>query len=441
MQARDDPSLLVPAAAVWRGAASDVRRLVNPREKLLTGLGYAARFFEPLERAPRRAAPERLRLDTEEAFDFLRGARPCWRRAASVSWCPLVAPPRSPPETAPSPSAASDTTGRGEMSLENLVNYRWDIVLGERRLSKEEFEALVALKSPLVRLRGEWVRLDPEQVDAALEFFAARDLEGEVGLPEALRLGLGGIEELEGLEVEEADFEGWLGEWLGRLSGDRKLETLPVPADLEAELRPYQRTGYSWLGFLREAGLGACLADDMGFGKTIQTLSLLIHDQEQGRLDVPALVVCPTSVVSNWQREAERFAPRLRCLAHQGPNRLRGEEFVREAERTGLVVTSYALLRRDAQLLGSVRWHAVVLDEAQNIKNPGAKQSRLAYELPAGFRVALTGTPVENRLGSCGPSCGSSTRVTWAPEGTSGDVSLCPSSARATRRRQEGCVG
>jgi SNF2 family DNA or RNA helicase len=104
-------------------------------------------------------------------------------------------------------------------------------------------------------------------------------------------------------------------------------------------------------------------------------------------------------VVSNWQREAKRFAPRLRCLAHQGPNRLRGEEFVREAERTGLVVTSYALLRRDAQLLGSVRWHAVVLDEAQNIKNPGAKQSRLAYELPAGFRVALTGTPVENRLG------------------------------------------
>jgi SNF2 family DNA or RNA helicase len=398
LQARDDPSLLVPAA-VWRGAASDVRRLVNPREKLLTGLGYAARFFEPLERALRRAAPERLRLDTEEAFDFLRGCAPLLEESGfGVLVPPWWRRPEARLRLRPRLSAASDTTGRGEMSLENLVNYRWDIVLGERRLSKEEFEALVALKSPLVRLRGEWVRLDPEQVDAALEFFAARDREGEVGLPEALRLGLGGIEEIEGLEVEEADFEGWLGEWLGRLSGDRKLETLPVPADLEAELRPYQRTGYSWLGFLREAGLGACLADDMGLGKTIQTLSLLIHDQEQGRLDVPALVVCPTSVVSNWQREAERFAPRLRCLAHQGPNRLRGEEFVREAERTGLVVTSYALLRRDAQLLGSMRWHAVVLDEAQNIKNPGAKQSRLAYELPTGFRVALTGTPVENRL-------------------------------------------
>jgi SNF2 family DNA or RNA helicase len=400
LQARDDPSLLVPAAAVWRGTASDVRRLVNPREKLLTGLGYAARFFEPLERALRRAAPERLRLDTEGAFDFLRGCAPLLEESGfGVLVPPWWRRPEARLRLRPRLSAASDTTGRGEMSLENLVNYRWDIVLGERRLSKEEFEALVALKSPLVRLRGEWVRLDPEQVDAALEFFAERDLEGEVGLPEALRLGLGGIEEIEGLEVEEADFEGWLGEWLGRLSGDQKLETLPVPADLEAELRPYQRTGYSWLSFLHEAGLGACLADDMGLGKTIQTLSLLIHDQEQGRLDVPALVVCPTSVVSNWQREAERFAPRLRCLAHQGPNRLRGEEFVREAERTGLVVTSYALLRRDAQLLGSLRWHAVVLDEAQNIKNPGAKQSRLAYELPAGFRVALTGTPVENRLG------------------------------------------
>ena len=400
LQAHDDPSLLVPAAAVWRGAASDVRRLVNPREKLLTGLGYAARFFEPLERALRRAAPERLRLNTEEAFDFLRGCAPLLEESGfGVLVPPWWRRPEARLRLRPRLSAASDTTGRGEMSLENLVNYQWDIVLGERRLSKGEFEALVALKSPLVRLRGEWVRLDPEQVDAALEFFAERDLEGEVGLPEALRLGLGGIEEIEGLEVEEADFEGWLGEWLGRLSGDRKLETLPVPADLEAELRPYQRTGYSWLSFLNEAGLGACLADDMGLGKTIQTLSLLIHDQEQGRLDVPALVVCPTSVVSNWQRETERFAPRLRCLAHQGPNRLRGEEFVREAERTGLVVTSYALLRRDAQLLGSVRWHAVVLDEAQNIKNPGAKQSRLAYELPAGFRVALTGTPVENRLG------------------------------------------
>jgi SNF2 family DNA or RNA helicase len=399
LQARDDPSLLVTAAAVWRGAASDVRRLVNPREKLLTGLGYAARFFEPLERALRRAAPERLRLDTEEAFDFLRGCAPLLKESGfGVLVPPWWRRPEARLRLRPRLSAASDTRGRGEMSLENLVNYRWDIVLGERRLSKEEFEALVALKSPLVRVRGEWVRLDPEQVDAALEFFAERDLEGEVGLPEALHLGLGGIEEIEGLEVEEADFEGWLGEWLGRLSGDRKLETLPVPEDLEAELRPYQRTGYSWLSFLRDAGLGACLADDMGLGKTIQTLSLLIHDQEQGRLDVPALVVCPTSVVSNWQREAERFAPRLRCLAHQGPNRLRGEEFIREAEQTGLVVTSYALLRRDAQLLGSLRWHAVVLDEAQNIKNPGAKQSRLAYELPAGFRVALTGTPVENRL-------------------------------------------
>jgi SNF2 family DNA or RNA helicase len=400
LQARDDPSLLVPAAAVWRGTASDVRRLVNPREKLLTGLGYAARFFGPLERALRRSAPERLQVNTEDAFRFLRECAPLLEESGfGVLVPPWWRRPEARLRLRPRLSPASDTTGRGEMSLETLVNYRWDIVLGDRRLSKEEFEALVALKSPLVQLRGEWVRLDPEQVEAALEFFAERDLEGEVGLPEALRLGLGGVEEIEGLEVEEADFEGWLGEWLDRLGGDRKFEPLPVPADLEAELRPYQLTGYSWLGFLREAGLGACLADDMGLGKTLQTLALLTHDREQGRLDAPALVVCPTSVVSNWRREAERFAPKLRCLVHQGPNRLRAEEFVREVGGTDFVVTSYALLRQDAETLGSVQWHAVILDEAQNIKNPGAKQSRLAYELPAGFRVALTGTPVENRLG------------------------------------------
>ncbi|MGH3086015.1 MAG: DEAD/DEAH box helicase, partial [Rubrobacteraceae bacterium] len=294
-------------------------------------------------------------------------------------------------------SPASD--GTGKMSLDALVNYRWELSLGGQSLSKEEFETLVALKSPLVQLRGEWVRLDPEQVEAALDFFSKQDHEKDIELSEALQLGLGGVEEIDGLEVEDVTFEDWLKEWLDRFQGERKLESLPAPSGLRAELRPYQQVGYSWLDFLRNAGLGACLADDMGLGKTIMALALLVRDLEQGNLDAPALVVCPTSVVSNWHREAERFAPKLRVMAHHGPDRLRGEEFVEEMERTDLVLTSYALLRRDAETLESVGWHGVVLDEAQNIKNPGAKQSRLAYELPAGFRVALTGTPVENRLG------------------------------------------
>jgi len=873
LQARDDPSLLVRAADVWqaRDALLGVRRLKEPREKLLAGLGYAARFFEPVERALKSSStPDSLSLTADEAFHFLRDCAPLleesgfgvlvppwWHRSGAR----LGLRARVSPKT-------SDGVSQGMMSLEKLVNYRWELALGGHALSKEEFETLVSLKSPLVQLRGEWVQLDPEQVNAALKFFARRNQQSsEIELSEALRLGLGGTEEIEGLQVEEVSFEGWLETWFDRLGDDgRKLEPLPVPADLRAELRPYQHTGYAWLNFLRGAGLGACLADDMGLGKcvsagtlvpvngtlrraediwqvhageaafdgegywaeptkpllanamdeatgrivqapirrlyrqwvreslrtvrledgssititrrhrlltdkgwtnelraddyvcvpakavweeqpedpdlvrllawqmaegyerqdratlsisqkdverledllkvlrrigrryglkinnpavrtptdrvpalvvnskayrqfleakgylwgrrsrekeippfvmqaerdtarlflrhyfeaeasvvssmrsveistasplliqqlslllrrfgiwlrvsekrkcatngsgtyrtysigtlggnaarkflreigfdgpkkqrkleqiceaqcntnvegipasnvvaeavvetglpvrhlgmrntvytngsrqfsrsslervvaavdrvlsgeaeqqyrqiepsrwtsqtleayenldarrlkatrrqlrrllegevffckvehveeapyegwvydfevdehhnfvannilchnTIQTLALLSRDQEQGQLRGPVLLVCPTSVVNNWQKEAERFTPGLRCMVHQGPNRPRGEEFVEQLRQTDLVLTSYALLRRDAEVLQSVAWYGVILDEAQNIKNPEALQSKLVYSLRSGFRLALTGTPVENRLG------------------------------------------
>ncbi|MCA1717653.1 MAG: DEAD/DEAH box helicase [Actinobacteria bacterium] len=402
LQARDDPSLLVRAADVWhsREALGEVRRLKEPQEKLLTGLGYAARFFKPIDRALKSTAPEGLQLSATEAFHFLRDCAPLLEESGFG----VLVPPwwhRSGARLGLRArlSPASDGVSQGIMSLDSLVKYRWDLALGGHSLSKEEFETLVALKSPLVQLRGEWVRLDPEQVDAALKFFARQDHESEIGLPEALQVGLGGVEEIEGLQVEDVDFDGWLRTWFDQLSGDRKLEPLPIPEGLHAQLRPYQRVGYSWLDFLRNAGLGACLADDMGLGKTIQTLALLRHDQEQGQLRGPVLLVCPTSVVSNWQKEAERFTPGLRVLMHQGPDRLRGEAFAEELQQTDLVVTSYALLRRDAEMLQGVEWYGVVLDEAQNIKNPEAKQSRLVYGLRAGFRLALTGTPVENHLG------------------------------------------
>ena len=404
LQAQDDPSLLVPAGDVWRGNVS-VRHLRNPQEKLLTGLGYAARFFTPLQRALESAAPESVELGATEAFRFMRECAPLleeggfgvlvppwWNRSgARLGLRARISPAKS--------SSESEGVAQGMMSLDRLVSYRWELSLGEQTLSQEEFEALAALKSPLVQLRGEWVRLDPEQVEAAVRFFSRQeDRESEFALPEALRLGLGGAGQLEGLEVEEVDFEDGLKEWFERLSGERKLELLPPSDSLRAELRPYQQVGYSWLDFLRKAGLGACLADDMGLGKTLQTLALLSRDRERGLLQAPALIICPTSVVSNWHQEAERFTPDLRVLVHQGPDRLRGQEFARELEHTDLVVTSYVLLRRDTDMLQSIGWHGVVLDEAQNIKNPEAKQSKVAYQLPAGFRLALTGTPVENRL-------------------------------------------
>ena len=304
-----------------RGAAGVCPGLANPREKLLTGLGYAARFFEPFERLPAPRRSRETRLDIEEAFDFLRGCkRPCWRRAP-VSGCPLVAPPRSPPETAPSPLGGlrHDGPGRDEPRepRELPVRHR---PRGRGDSSKEEFEALVALESQLVRLRGQRCASTPNKSTlrpGVSSPHATSRVRSACGKPCAW-----GSEESrdKGLEVRSGR---GMARRLGRLSGDRKLETLPVPAGLEAELRPYQRTGSSGSTSCARRGSAPCPRRPHGPGKTIQTLSLLVHDQEQGRLELPALVVCPTSVVSNWQREAERFAPTLRCLAHQGSNRLR----------------------------------------------------------------------------------------------------------------------
>ena len=180
------------------------------------------------------------------------------------------------------------------------------------------------------------------------------------------------------------------------LAGDRLAELAP-PDGFVGQMRPYQVRGYSWLAFLRKWGLGACLADDMGLGKTIQAIALLLREREGDSIG-PTLVICPTSVVGNWKREVQRFAPELRVMIHHGGGRASGEELVAAAAEHDLVISTYGLARRDVDDLAQVRWSDVILDEAQNIKNPQAKQTQAVRRLPAANRIALTGTPVENRL-------------------------------------------
>jgi SNF2 family DNA or RNA helicase len=287
----------------------------------------------------------------------------------------------------------------GKLELSTLIAYEWELSLGQTRLTRQEFEALAALKIPLVQVRGQWVQLDVEQIEAALHFWEKQRQKGEMALLEAARIALDGQNEQSGLPLDDVSAEGWVADWLERLSQPERMQELPPPPGLRGQLRPYQRYGFSWLAFLRRWNMGACLADDMGLGKTIQALALLVHEQQSlGQLPGPTLLVCPTSVVTNWQREAARFAPTLRLMIHQGTNRLHNHEFAAAAQQADLVLTSYPLLRLDADTLQSVSWYGVILDEAQNIKNPSAKQTMAARKLNASFRLALTGTPVENRL-------------------------------------------
>ncbi|MBN1286109.1 MAG: DEAD/DEAH box helicase [Anaerolineae bacterium] len=405
LQAVDDPSLLVEAEVVWGSTGRTLtyleRRFDRPHEKLLAALGAASGLFAPIERSLHQANPVRVMLSREEAYRFLVEAAPrlearnfgvlvpnWWGRAARIRARATL-----------KDDTAGENASTGLLSRDALIGYEWRLSLGGETVEREEFEQLVALKQPLVRFRDEWVALDPEQVEAALRFFEQHEPAGAVGLLDALRLSAdAGRDAPEGLEVEIVEVRGWLNDFFERLRGAEVFDLPPVPAGLNAVLRPYQVRGFAWLVQMRRLGLGACLADDMGLGKTIQAITLWLHEREHYEVTRPVLVVCPTSVVGNWRHEIRRFAPALRVMTHHGPDREHGKAFAGAVEEVDVVLTSYALLSRDVKTLARVRWSGVVLDEAQNIKNPSTKQAQAARALKADHRLALTGTPVENRL-------------------------------------------
>jgi SNF2 family DNA or RNA helicase len=294
---------------------------------------------------------------------------------------------------------AGSKTGSGLLGLNNIVTYDWAVSVGDSELSDAEFESLVNLKMPLVCVRGQWVELRPEEIEAAIAFFEKKRLSGDMTLRDALRLGLGEEQSEVGLEVAGIETEGWIKDLMDRLSNTAKISTIKQPSQLHGQLRPYQLKGASWMAFLKQFGFGACLADDMGLGKSIQTIILLLNDREQDELPItPTLLICPMSIVGNWQRELQRFAPSLSVMIHHGAERLSDEAFLEEAQQHDVVITTYSLALRDQEHLAKIDWNYLVVDEAQNIKNEAAKQTKAIKAIKARYRIALTGTPVENRL-------------------------------------------
>ena len=404
LQAVDDESLLVPVARVWEHGGTTWRYLERflsrPQEMVLEALGRAATLFPPIEESLKESRPESCPLDLDQAYAFLKeGAYllresgfgillPSWwgKRERGVGLSLRVTPSPSGPRSVLSP-----------LGLEALVEFDWQVALGGQNLPREEFLELAQMKQPLVRVRGQWVELSPERVNEVLEALQARPEAPKMTLGEVLQLELGRPRD-GSLPVTDLEATGWIETLLTRLAGREELPHLEAPRSFHGKLRPYQKHGLSWLSFLGRWNLGACLADDMGLGKTIQVLALLLHLEENGELDRPVLLICPTSVVSNWRKEAERFAPTLRVLIHHGQERHEGERFQKEAARHHLVVSTYSLVHRDLERLSGVEWAGLVLDEAQNIKNPQAKQTRALRKLVSSRRIALTGTPVENRL-------------------------------------------
>ncbi|MDA3627119.1 DEAD/DEAH box helicase [Saccharopolyspora sp. WRP15-2] len=399
LQAVDDPSVLVSADEVWRADSMVLQRWTDePEELLLTDLGEASRIFPALDAALRVPHPSELLLDATGAYEFLTSAAlldqagfgvllPSWWGHTEQLGLKL---------TASSTGTAGAVAKESGVGLADLVDYRWDLALGNEQLTESELEELAAAKVPLVRLRGRWVRIDRKRLAAGLAFLeqsgSGQMTAGEV----LLQAGLPAEDGERPMPVVEVSGRGWVGDLLsGQL--EQHLEPVEPPQGFNATLRPYQRRGLAWLAFLDRLGLGACLADDMGLGKTVQLLALEALARAGGSRG-PTLLVCPMSLVGNWQREAAKFAPSLDVHVHHGSDRLTGEDLMEEVGGHDLVITTYPLAARDSAVLREIRWERVVLDEAQNIKNSNARQSRAVRGLSARQRIALTGTPVENRL-------------------------------------------
>ncbi|WP_433299866.1 DEAD/DEAH box helicase [Actinoplanes sp. CA-030573] len=387
LQSAEDPSLWLPAADVWEGARFPGLP-PRPDETLLAGLGRAVRLFPLLHVALIDQRPAGLELTTGEAHDFLRQAAPLLQAAGFgvqlPAWAGRKAVGLKLTTRSKSSSPKSRAVAASGFGLDQLVDFRVDLVIGDGVVSAEELAELARLKVPLVRVRGQWVELDDRQLEAALKA-VGRAREGELTAGEVLQQVIDGGEE--DLPLVEVDADGMLGDLLSGQAAER-LEPLPTPAGFRGALRPYQERGLSWLHFLSRLGLGGILADDMGLGKTAQTLSLLLTDRSG-----PTLLICPMSLVSNWQKEAARFAPDLRVYVHHGGARRR--DGIDDAD---LVITTYGTAVRDLSTLSQISWERVVCDEAQAIKNSGTRQSQAVRAVKARTRIALTGTPVENHL-------------------------------------------
>ncbi|MFF5023676.1 SNF2-related protein [Streptomyces collinus] len=374
-----DPTLVADAAALWAG---DADAAFGPRARVDAALAVrrAARVWPPLDRLTEQDVPDVLALSEEELGELLGVA--AGRLAAAgvaVHWPRDLA--RDLAATAvvrPAPGSATDGTGFFES--EDLLQFRWQLALGGDPLSEAEMDALAEAHRPVVRLRDRWVLVDPALVRKARK----REL-GLLDPVDALSVALTGTAEIDGESVEAVPV-GALAALRDRLTAG--LHPADPPAGLAATLRDYQRRGLAWLDQMTSLGLGGCLADDMGLGKTVTLIALHL---ERARPE-PTLVVCPASLLGNWQREITKFAPGVPVRRFHGPDR------TLDGLAGGFVLTTYGTMRSTAPQLAEQSWGMIVADEAQHVKNPYSATAKALRTVPAPARVALTGTPVENNL-------------------------------------------
>ena len=403
-----DPSLRIDLDEWW--VLSDANRAQwlkhfgqQFERNLLVNMGHAARTCPLLWHGMETSRPTGVDIDMQTAYEFLKNdaivLESAGFRIVLPHWCTpegrrrarlrIKASARSGTQ-----QAASGRTGM--FNLPTLVEYSYELSVDGEPVSEAEWLELVNAKSTLVRFRGEWMELDSQQMNRMLELWRQQD--SGVGIHTVGDM----LKEVAEADTDETEFvfDEVLNEILKGLQQVESIQELDTPPGFEGQLRAYQKKGLSWLVRQEALGLNPCLADDMGLGKTIQVIALLMHERA-GQKDKlpPTLLIAPTSVLSNWQKEIEKFAPQLASMIHHGSGRASTPaEFKKQLAGCDIAITSFALARRDKILLAAAQWQRIVVDEAQNIKNPKSAQARVICSLKAPRRIAMTGTPIENRL-------------------------------------------
>lgn len=381
-----DPLHVADAARLWQETWEQHGFGERARTHALVALRGAAQAWPVLDRLLDQPVPEQITLDGAELADLLeegvaalrgRGVDVLWPRSLSRELTAQVVVDRRE-------MRHEDLLRDGLFGMEQTCAFRWQLAVEGEDLTEAEMEALAAAAAPVLKLRGSWMVVHP-----SLARRARRRLLRKVTETEALAIALTGAppaEVVEAAEGEQVIVGASIARLRDRVAGVLDPPPVAVPAGLRATLRDYQRRGLSWLAALTGLGLGGCLADDMGLGKTITLIALHLH---RGG---PTLVVCPASLLGNWEAELARFAPGVPVRRFHGAERELGEV------GSGVVLTTYGTMRRDAGALAEVGWDLVVADEAQHLKNAASATARAIRTIPSRARVALTGTPVENNL-------------------------------------------
>ncbi|MNO22530.1 ATP-dependent helicase HepA [compost metagenome] len=406
----EDPSMLLPAEMIWSYPKRDIivrgRRYKDVQENLLLRISKAAALSEEVDSALETERPIGKALRSEELYTFLSKSVSPLRKHGITVQMPSSWTKEGKRSTGIKLKVSGWRAAQGRakvadsqrLGVEQLIDYKAEAMLGDKELTLEELAELASSKSPLVLFRGEWIEIDVKEIRQVLKYMKRQE-NGTMTFRELMHLtsNEGYDARLDGMHVEGVEIEGRLSMLAeGNGGASRYAVVHPVPGSLHGILRPYQERGFQWLSSMKELGFGSLLADDMGLGKTVQVITTLLDGLEQK--DNPSLIICPTSLLGNWQRELARFAPEMRVYVHHGSGRLHGDHFLQNCLHCDVVLTTYQLVGRDTVELRSLEWSTIVLDEAQYIKNFGTKQTQSVMKLSAPHRIAMTGTPVENRL-------------------------------------------